>query len=490
MALEASIRGTSNTAEVDAGHNVNVALSSDDVYVGKAIASCSIDDGAVTGNSVTRSIDIDGDYKTRMATESLQDAEVFDYSSGQNTGKHNMIATTMAPAFTTGGFQTNSTAITTVNTGVCLRTYAMFPLLGTTTLYAEFEMSLSATPQTNTVIQWGLAIPPAAVPWTLIDGVTFRLNSSGISGVISSNGTETVTGPFPFNAIEGSAQYQPNKKYQFIIQVTERAVMFWIDNFLCGQIPTPVGQGRPCMSAALSLCVSHAIVGGAAGGGISLTLNSYSVTLGGPDPADTLAIIGNRIHGAYQGLSGGTMGSLATYANSANPTAAVPANTSLVANLLAGLGGQVWETATIAVNTDGILMSYQVPMGTVSIQGRRLSLKGIYLQSYIQTAITGGPFITQYSLAWGHTAVSLATGESATAKAPRRIALPSFTQVITATQAVSTMVSQPGGSFVDLGDAGIIVNPGEFIALVKKNVGTVGTAGTVAHLIQPIYGWL
>jgi hypothetical protein len=85
--------------------------------------------------------------------------------------------------------------------------------------------------------------------------------------------------------------------------------------------------------------------------------------------------------------------------------------------------------------------------------------------------------------------VSLATAEAATTKAPRRQALPAFTQVVTAAQAVSTMVAQPGGSFIDFGDAPIFVNPGEFFQLVTKHVGTVATAGTIAHVVSFVYGW-
>ena len=456
---------------------------------GAMIAVSQIDDGSVSGNPVTRTIDIDPDYKTRTAAETLLDEETFDYTA-QNTGKHYMLATTMVPSWTTGGLVTNSTNITTNPSSVHFRTYAMFPVHGATTLYAEFEGSFSAQPVSNSVITLSMVIPAAAAPFTIVDGAAFRLTSAGLVGVVSYNGAEISTSVIDFTGIDGSASYIINKKYQFIVQITQREVSFWVNNIAVGIIATPNGQGQPCMAAALALVVTHAISGGAAGGALSFTFNNYTVSMGGGVYGDTLATVGNRILGAYSGLSGGTMGSLATYANSANPTAAVPSNTALTANLLAGLGGQCWETATIAVNTDGILMSYQVPMGTVNIQGRRLSLKGFYLQSYIQTVIAGGPFVTQYCLAFGGSTVSLAATESATVKLARRFALPSFTQVVTATQAVSTMVSQPGGSYIDLGDAGILVNPGEFLQLVKKNVGTVGTSGTVAHVIQPIYGWI
>lgn len=79
--------------------------------------------------------------------------------------------------------------------------------------------------------------------------------------------------------------------------------------------------------------------------------------------------------GSYTGLSGGTMGSLATYPNSTNPTAAAPSNTALTANLPAGLGGQGAVTAAVAAATDGIWGSYQVPAGTANAPGRRLVLR-------------------------------------------------------------------------------------------------------------------
>jgi hypothetical protein len=132
-------------------------------------------------------------------------------------------------------------------------------------------------------------------------------------------------------------------------------------------------------------------------------------------------------------------------------------------------------------------MSYQVPAGTVSYPGRRLVLRGLYLNSYVQTVIAGGPYIAEWFLAFGHTAVSLATTESATTKAPRRIALP-FTQAITAAQAVSTVVSQ-NETFMDFGDAPVFINPGEFLQLGTRHIGTAGTSGTVVHRITPVFGW-
>jgi hypothetical protein len=71
-------------------------------------------------------------------------------------------------------------------------------------------------------------------------------------------------------------------------------------------------------------------------------------------------------------LSGTTQGSLANYANSTNPTAVVPTNTT--AALGVGLAGQFWEIDTLAVTTDGIIQSYQNNLISSSVPGRRLAI--------------------------------------------------------------------------------------------------------------------
>jgi hypothetical protein len=87
----------------------------------------------------------------------------------------------------------------------------------------------------------------------------------------------------------------------------------------------------------------------------------------------------------------------------------------------------------------------------------------------------------------------LATAEGAsfstgTTKIRRVVLLPELTQVITAAQAVNTMISQPGG-MVSMFPEPIYVNPGEFVAVAVKHIGTVMSAGTIATHIQLIYSW-
>jgi hypothetical protein len=262
-----------------------------------------------------------------------------------------------------------------------------------------------------------------------------------------------------------------------------------VNNELYGEIETPIGQGQPFMSSTLPVSIRHAHVG-TTGGVINFVLNDYNVTLGGSIYSKTLGETGNATLGSYQGLSGGTMGSLSVYANNTNPTAAIPSNTGLTANLPSGLGGQSWQTFTsgLAANTDGILMSYQVPSGTVSVQGKRLKITGVKLSAFIQSVLTGGGFNTTFALDFGGTSVNLTNGESAFAKARRIVLLPELTQAVTSAQAANTMVSQPGGA-VSMFSEPIYVNPSEFVQLTLKHIGSVATAGVIAYNIQLVYSW-
>jgi hypothetical protein len=430
------------------------------------------DDGAVTGETFLLSPETDDDYRLRVSTDILLDTETFNYTA-QNTGKHNYANATMAATWSAAGVTTNSGNITTTTTALRIRTYSYFPIVGSAQNYIEFTGGFTNQPVQNTLIDIGVFLDAGSNPFTPTDGAYFRLSSSGISGVVNSNGSETQVNLDGFT-------YTTNEKYRFLIVVNEGSANFWIDNQLYGTIETPMANSQPFMSSALPFAMRHAIVGGAAGAAISFVLNDYTFTIGGVKIGDD-ASFGNRVHGSYQGLSGGTMGSLAVYPNSSNPTASVPTNTTSA--ILTGLGGQGWETDTLAVTTDGIIMSYQNPLGTASVQGRRLVIKGVKLDGYIQTVLTGGGYNAQFSLAFGHTNVSLATTESATTKAPRRIALGSH-QVASGAVALTQLATV---QYVFANP--IYVNPGEFFQVIKKKVGTAPSAGVIGWTILVDYTW-
>lgn len=445
------------------------------------------DPGTISGARYVASPEIDDDYRIRAALDTVLDVETFNYTA-QNTGKHTFVNTTLTAGWTTAGLTTNSGAVTTTTTGLTIGTYAEFPMIGGNHLYAEFECSLNAAVTTNFAIDFGLFRRGASTPYAPTDGVYFRVSPSGWQGVINYNGVETTTSVFPTSSTDSTPwAHVINKKYQFIISIVERGVEFWIDNVLYGSINTPTGQGQPFLSATLPISIRHGHTG-TTGVAIQLTMNDYCLHFGGSSFARQLGELGNAALGSYQGLSGGTMGSLATYANSTNPTAAAPSNTALTANLPGGLGGQGAVTAAAAAATDGIWGSYQVPAGTVSIQGKRLKVIGVVIDAVNNGAAVATTATTvQFSLGFGNTAVSLATAEAATTKASRRVPLGFMTWAVGA-----AIGAQPqfGPLKVDLKDSPVYVNPGEFIQLVGKFlVGTATASQVINFTWQPIYSW-
>lgn len=461
--------------------------------VGNAPAMLSeIDGGTANGVRELLSPEVDKDYRLRVAHDNVLDRELFNYTA-QNTGKHTFTFTTLAATIGASGITTNSGSITTTTTGLTFGTHAMFPVGGTETLACETSVAFSAQPNANTVVDFGLFQRGSTTAFAPGDGMYFRMTAAGMFGIVNRGGVETPTSVFPLALGTGTYVYTNNAVNRYLIQANNASVSFWINNIKRGEIPTPVGANFPCLSQALPWSFRHAIVGGTAGAVTQAVFSDYRVYVRGPMYSEPLGTAGNRVLGSYQGLSGGTMGSLSSYTNNTNPTAAVLSNTALSANLPAGLGGQAWETPSLAVNTDGILMSYQVPAGSTSVQGRRLRIDGVMLTSFVQVVLAGGPCARIYTLNYGSTSVNLTQAESAsmttaTTKARRVVLLPALTQVVTAAQAVSTIVSQPGGP-VAMFDDPIFVNAGEFVSIAVKAIGTQVTSGTIASQIQLIYSW-
>lgn len=473
--IEGSLSG--NQAEVNSRKELNVTLTTTGSNAGVVGFLSIVDDGNIIGERKLLSPETDFDYRLRSTFDNILDFEIFNYAS-QNTGKHTYTSTTMTNTWSTTGLTTNGGSSLANAAGTVFGTYAYFPILGNSSLYCEIDAGFSAQPVTNFILDFGLFLRNGNS--TPLDGVYFRLNASGLRGVVNYNGSESSI-PLSFTYINSTI-------YRFTISFTLNSCQFWIDNVLYGEIITPEAQGISVLSAALPFSIRH-LNTGVSSGVIQMNLKSYQVSTTGFQINDDLGTIGNRLFGSYQGLSGGTMGSLTSYTNSTNPTAAVPSNTALTANLPSGLGGQAWESFStgLAANADGILMSYQVPTGTVSIMGKRLKVRGIKMSAFVQTALTGGGFNSTFALAFGHTAVSMAATETGNTKSRRIVLLPELTQTVASGLAALSLV--PQNSTVSMFDAPIYVNPGEFIAFIVKHIGTVASAGTISYNIQYVYSW-
>ena len=390
-------------------------------------------------------------------------------ATAQNTAKYRAPATTQTVTYTGGYVTLNGSSIVTANTNSAYQTYRTFALYSKSELRVNFSAMLTQVPQVNNVIEFGLftaTLPGATAP---TDGCFFRYNAAAeLRGVCTYNTTETQTAAITAPSV--------SVNHDFLIAIQTNTVKFWIDDVnvatitLLTDVPS---RGQPMAQAAVPVTIRTYV--GATPPSLATQFRVSDIfvnQIGGfPNRSWETAKPGYG-HMLSQGQNGGTMGSTALYTNSLAPGAGV-APTNTTAALGSGLGGQFAIQPTLAANTDGVIASFQNPVGSVTQTPRNLVISGVKIDGIVTTALTGGPVYYLWSLAYGHTAVSLATAEAATTKAARRIPLGIQTYVVTAPvgtlgQTVTLTLQNP-----------IVVAPGEFVQLVAKNVGTVTSAGVI-----------
>jgi hypothetical protein len=458
-----------NVAEVDSANHVKVNLNTNEATAGFAAITSEVDAGTATGSRLVKSCEVTEDFRLRVGMDTLLFNDQFP-GAAINTTTWLQSSTTATITVAGGLLNLNAAASTASGAVARVQTYQHFPIIGTFSLAVQMIAQFPFTPQANNVTEWGVGIATSTSAPT--DGVFFRLNASGeFRGVINFNGTETQTATIDFSTYVGV-----NTARKFVIILHEEQAEFWIDDVLIAELAAPTAQAALTSASNLPLLLrtyNTAITASAQ----QLRLGQINVTVMDANASknwkDQLAGMGRH---ASQGQTGQTLGQTVNYANSANPTAAVPTNTT--AALGSGLGGQFWETDTLAANTDGIISSYQNPAGTATAPGRNLYITRVYVASHVQTVLVGGPYVAQLALAYGHTNVSLATTDGAGTKAPRRI--PIGLQAVTAAQAVNTLVGGP----IDIDLAvPIVVYPGEFVQVIRKKIGTAPSSGVIAHIV-------
>lgn len=450
-----------------AGNTLKVSTSAVDNEAGKACLVLETDIGTIVGRQV-RAPETTQDYRIRMGMDTLLFSEQFP-GAVLNSGLWTAPTATMTVTVTGGYLNLNAGGSVATTVSARVQTYRSFPLFGLSPACVKMIVQFTQTPQTGNVCEWGFGI--AAGVAAPNDGAFFRLNSSGnLVCVVSFNGTETVSATINFAAYVGTTTA---REYQVI--VTENKCEFFIDDLMVANIMRATAQAAGVSAASQPILLRNynsAATSAAQIMKVGLVAVQMMDCAAPLPPGDTLSAAGQM---GSQGQTGATMGSTANFANNTNPTAAVPTNTT--AALGTGNGGQFWETDTLAAANDGIIDSYQVPPGTATTPGKTLMVRGVRIDSFVQTVLGVGGYNAVWSLAYGHTTVSLQTAEAATTKAPRRVPLGS--QSVASSALALTQLATIDVKF----NAPIAVNAGEFLAIVKKKVGTASASGTIAHTI-------
>ncbi len=476
--LEGNITG--NVAEVDNFNNLRVSLPSGMNQAGYAVILGENDSGSILGNPTRSSPRISAD--DRLVTGF--DTPIFDYdftSLTQDTGVWRHLFTTMTATASTNGVLFNANSTLTTLTGCSLHSFKQFVLMGNAGTLLEFYLAFTASPLANQVFEFGYFLPTVAQN-TPIEGTYFRYTSTGLTVAFNYAGTEVESGilltPSDFNNAES---------YSFQIRLNNREIAFYRNDIKIGSLVINNANGIPYASKALPIAMQFRNSNTVTGAPVmqakvqSVHVDQRDIALDMPFGHKQ-----NAMYGGQQGWQGGSMGSLALYTNSLAVGSGAALSNTVATGVFTGLGGQFSVTPTLAVGTDGILANFQVPTGSINFRSKTLIITGVRIQGVVTTALTGGPVIYAYSLAYGHTAVSLATTESTsfvtnTAKAPRRIAL--GTESYASAAALGTLGASVSMSF----QSPIPVNPGEFVCITAKNLGIVTTAGVISLFVTYDY---
>ena len=435
------------------------------------------DEGTTTLTRRVSSPQTSQDRRFRVGVDTLLFNDTFNATT-QNSSVWDYIAATLTasqPGSGTVNFSTSQGTL--VNHGAFMRTYQFFPIIGSAPLVVEFAFGLfNATLVANEEWYCGLGRP--TVGGTIVtDGVYLKLTTAGLVGAMRYNNSEISTA-----SLATLASFTIGTQFNFRIVIGETLVEFWRDGILLGTLATPVADSQPVIMSSLPIFMQKLNTG--------TVSNTNTIRVGDvfafqqdlntmKEWATQLALLGQ---GGNLGQNGHTQGKTTIYANSTAPTAVALTNTTAA---FTGLGGQAAVLPTLAVSSDGIIFSYQNPTPNINLTGRNLLIYGVSIDSYVSVVLAGGPLAYGYTLAYGHTAVSLATLESAsfavaTTHAPRIVPIGFETYPLNAAAATKATGVQVGGLNKTF-RVPLVVRPGEFVAIcAKAGVGsTVTTTGAI-----------
>lgn len=459
-----------NVAEVDSNNALSVNLPTDKSDAGYAALVSIVHDGAAGMTTpIVRPLEVSINKRLRVGLDNLWFQDRFSYAA-QWSGVWKSTLTTMTATHVPAGFIAlnggNSVAAGAVAN---YETRKQFPCYNGAGLAMETIAAFTQPLQTGNLMELGLF--QATTTGAVLDGVLFRLNSAGaFLGVINFNGAETT--------VDLGTVPSEDEAHSFGLRVEQEAVIFMVDGVARGTITTPAGQSAPSNNMYQPIHFRNQNTSATT---LAQQLQIGEVRVFMRDVGDarpfsqSMAGMGGM---GSQGHAGATQGSTALYTNSLAAGAGVAA-TNTTAALGSGLGGQFALQPTLAAGTDGIISSYLVPAATALIPGESLIINGVWIDAKVTTAFTGGPTLFAMSLAYGGDGVSLATAEAAATKAYRRVPLGFLSFPVTA--AVGAKPDE-GRIYIPF-TSPICVNPGEYVAIAAKNLGTVTTAGVVTFLI-------
>ena len=398
----------------------------------------------------------------RLST-GVQTLEIFDPIDGAtvNTNIWNQPAPTtftVVQNTTTGFLVLNNAASVAINSQCQINSVKRMQLINTFVPTVRILFKTPNVPQANATIELGFGAAVGTAAPT--DGAFFRWSSASEFRCVT-----------VFNSVEtqSAALTAPTANACHTSHITFRGtkVEFYIDEVLQAEVTNPSGNPSPTNSSRIPL-FARVYTGGTSPvvapelhlAAISLWRNDLNTNKLWPSQ---MAAIGR---GGQQHPT--TYGQTANHANSTSPVSAVLSNTAAGYTTL---GGRFQFAAPVGAATDFALFGFQVPTDY------QLIITGINIISMnTGAAAATTATILDWSIATNSSAVSLATADSATTTAPRRMTVGMQSFLVGAAIGTVADVIQLNNF-----DTPVIVDGGRFFHVIVQV--PVGTA-TVGQIIR------
>ena len=473
MATLQNASGT-NTADVNANLELTVALSKVLANAGYAGLAGEAHDGSSGVAALRRSIYASPEKRLGVGLESVLWDDVFHHTV-LNSRKYSSNAATFTNAVASGFLTLNSSGLTTSAAAATVRSYRSFPVLGNYPVSFDFWFSLALVPQAQNNIEIGIGIPNATPSSPTTDGIYMLVDTAGALQLVANfNGVSTTSGAITLPA---GLAWTATRVYHGEIVIHSDRIELYFDGILIGQVLRSSANTVGAMAMNQSgNCYARLHNAAATTGAQKLNIARWAVTLGDGNFQRSwgAAMAGKGDHL----LSVPDSVAVAQLDNIVNSTA--PASATLN-NAIAGYsvpGGNFQFAAVAGAETDYALFAYQVPAAAAGVPGKNLIVTGIEIDAFnMGAAVATTPSLLAWYVGIGSTAVSLATGDGATTRAPHRKFLGAQSLAIGA--AIGARADR--SITADFSAAPLLVEPGTFLHIILRM--PVGTA-TASQIIR------
>ena len=407
----------------------------------------------------------------------------------------NLNSTTMTAVLNGGFLRFNNGAVTTVSIGAAITSWRTFILRDMMSLKASGIIRHINGAIANKRAEFGFGYYDIAAGQNaeVNEFAGFRWTETG--GLIAVLAYTTGSGVTQITQdINGGVPLSDNVARAYEIVLDEGGCSFWIDGEFQTFIPLQADASGAFKSASYPIMFRQFHTASTPALAPIFDLGSVGVAAIGPSGDEDRNVLqiamGRAIGRAQAGVQAASGSNAATPASGTSPTATAGSNTVAALTGLGGYGRCTLTGVVATVHTEIILNAFQNPVVSETagapINARPAVITDLFLSPLmVSVLLAGGGFTAEWFLAYGSTALSLATvdangGTTIGTKSPTRIPLP-ILDTLGANAAAGTIASRVGEAGHIALQSPIVLLPGDFIHFGLRTlfVTAAVTAGAV-----------